>query len=63
MQPELTKADFLSSESESDLADSKPADDAPREEWLRWHLSRRPPRTRQHYETLARILDGVRTSA
>jgi hypothetical protein len=39
-------------------AHQKPAPDAPREEWLRWHLSGRPPRTRQHYETLARILDG-----
>jgi hypothetical protein len=42
---------------------AKPVDDAPREEWLRWHLSGRPPRSRQHYETLARILDGVRQSA
>lgn len=37
----------------------KPAANAPREEWLRYHLSGRPPRTRQHYETLARILDGI----
>jgi len=48
----------LPSHAASDSSASKPAPDAPREEWLRWHLSGRPPRTRQHYETLARILDG-----
>lgn len=47
-----------SSERAQDVAVPKPASDAPREEWLRWHLSGRPPRTQQHYETLARILDG-----
>ncbi|OXR42304.1 hypothetical protein B7C42_05503 [Nocardia cerradoensis] len=36
----------------------KPAEDAPEEEWLRWHLRDRPSRSEQHYDTIARILDG-----
>jgi hypothetical protein len=47
-----------SSEAEQAVALQKPAPDAPREDWLRWHLSRRPPRLRQHYDVIARILDG-----
>jgi hypothetical protein len=59
----LNDADGSLDETVSEHAPPKPAANAPREEWLRWHLSGRPPRTRQHYETLARILDGVRSSA
>lgn len=38
--------------------DEKPAEDASEEEWLRWHLRDRPSRSEEHYDTIARILDG-----
>jgi hypothetical protein len=34
----------------------KPAPDAPASEWAKWHASSAPPRSRDFYDSMSRIL-------